>query len=343
MEISRKCPFVLAGLCIVLLCLTGCYGNKYKEHDALVTNNREMFDSAAYARQQKALSFFSQHHYTTNYNFVVKTDSMVLSRHLLDAMEGWMSPDTFVVRKHEHLVVADFRIVPDDSVDSVWVQLARDQFSFGWVHESELLSKVVPDDPISQFISVFSDVHLLIFLVVICLISVTYFMRMFYQRNAKIVHFNDIGSVYPTLLALLVATSSTLYATIQVFAPEMWRHFYYHPTLNPFNVPPILTVFLILVWAILIVSLACIDVVRRHLPMGEAMLYLCGLVSVCAVNYIVFGLTTLYYVGYVLLVLYFYYAVSIYRRKSYCKYSCGNCGKPLQDKGICPYCGAFNE
>ena len=80
--------------------------------------------------------------------------------------------------KYERLVVADIRIMPADSIDSVWVQLARDQYTFGWIHESQLLPKVTPDDPISQFISVFSDVHLLVFLIVIILIAVAYVMHL---------------------------------------------------------------------------------------------------------------------------------------------------------------------
>ena len=43
--------------------------------------------------------------------------------------------------------MADIRIMSVDSIDSVWVQVARDQQTFGWIHESKLLPNVVPDDP----------------------------------------------------------------------------------------------------------------------------------------------------------------------------------------------------
>ena len=43
-------------------------------------------------------------------------------------------------------------MVPQDSIDSVWVQLAAENNDFGWVRESKLLPRVVPDDPISEFI-----------------------------------------------------------------------------------------------------------------------------------------------------------------------------------------------
>jgi hypothetical protein len=113
-------------------------------------------------------------------------------------------------------------------------------------------------------------------------------LRRIYRHNAHIVHFNDIDSFYPTLLCLIVASSATLYASIQTFNPELWKHFYFHPTLNPFSVPLALGVFLSSVWAMLIVGLAAVDDVRHQLPFGDAVLYLGGLAAVCAVNYIVF-------------------------------------------------------
>ena len=103
--------------------------------------------------------------------------------------------------------------------------------------------------------------------------------------------------------------SATLYASIQMFGPESWRHFYYHPSLNPFALPLHLGIFVSFVWAILIVGLAAVDDVRHHLPTTEAVLYLAGLGAVCAVDYVIFSIFTLYYVGYVLLVIYVVFAV----------------------------------
>lgn len=40
------------------------------------------------------------------------------------------------------------------------------------------------------------------------------------------VYFNDIDSLYPLLLCLLMAFCATIYESIQVFAPETWQHFY---------------------------------------------------------------------------------------------------------------------
>ena len=62
-------------------------------------------------------------------------------------------------------------------------------------------------------------------------------------------------------------------------------------------------------WLIVIVGLAAVDEVRKRLPFGEAFLYLCGLAAVIAALYIVFSVTTLYYVGYPLLIFYWLWAL----------------------------------
>ena len=318
----------------VLLLLSGCYYHQPKTNEGSPEYTERQLDS---------LSFSASHHYSNNYNFVVKADSLILIKQQPEELINNMPVDTVVIKQNNHLVVADIRILPTDPVDSVWVQLARDQSTFGWIHESKLLPAVVPDDPISQFISTFSDVHLLIFLVVICVIGMLYLALKIVRANAFLVHVRDIDSFYPTLLALLVAASATFYASIQLFAADTWRHFYYHPTLNPFSVPLLLSVFLASVWAILIIGLATIDDVRHKLPFSDAMLYLCGLAGVCAVNYIVFSISTLYYVGYPLLLVYGYWAIRRYLAYNRSRYVCGNCGAALHSKGRCPRCGSFNQ
>ena len=259
--------------------------------------------------------FYETHHYGQNFNFVVKADSLMLVRQQPVEILSRMHTDTITVYRGDHVAVAEIRVLPADSIDSVWVQIARDQETFGWLHESSLLPSVVPDDPISQFISTFSDVYLLIFLIVISVISVAYLMRTIFKRNARIVHFNDIPTFYPTALALTVAAAAVLYSSIRMFAQDTWQHFYFNPTLNPFIVPPALGIFLVSVWAMLIIGLATVDVVRGILPTGEALLYLCGLAGVCALNYIIFSITTLYYVGYPLFIAYAAFAVYVYVKR----------------------------
>ena len=277
-------------------------------------------------QQLDSISFYTTHHYTQGYNFVVSRDSLVMLEQqsemmpvpdILTAeitagdetMPMLSLVDSIVLHRHEHLVVADIRTVPSDSIDSVWVKVARDQLTQGWLRERDLLEAVSPDDPISQFIDFFSDAHLLIFLAFCAIVGGAYGVRRILKKGARIVHFNDIPSFYPTLLCLLIASSAVLYSSIQLFAPETWRHFYYHPSLNPYALPWHLGLFVSSVWAILIVAIATVDDVSHHLSFGETILYLAGLAAVCAVVYVVFSVTTLYYIGYPLLILYFLFAI----------------------------------
>jgi hypothetical protein len=289
-----------------VLMLTACYNRKPVTSEALKLTEEQM----------DSLSFYSTHHYTQNFNFLVKADSLHLkydpnssvSPEFID--ENTLAVDSVTFFRGDHIVVADIKTIPSDSIDSVWVKVARDQVAMGWVRESELLPAVTPDDPISVFIDTFSNKHLLFFLALLVLVGSAYGLRKLHSQNAYIIHFNDIPSYYPTVLAVLVAASATFYSSIQLFGPETWRHFYYHPTLNPFVVPFHLQLFLMSVWAIVIMTIATIDDVRHHLSLSDAVLYLLGLAGVCAVLYVVFSITTLYYIGYPLLVAYIVFAFS---------------------------------
>lgn len=319
----------LTGFCLCLCgLLSACYNAAPPSPDAWNLTDQQL----------DSISFSTTHHYSQGFNFVVKSDSLELYD------ETPMSTyDSVTVYHGDRLVVAEIMTQPTDTIDSVWVKVARDQVTMGWIHESDLLDKVAPDDPISQFIDTFSDTHLLIFLSLVGVVGALYGLRLLMRRKARIIHFHDINSFYPTLLALLVASSATLYSSIQLFAPDSWRHFYYHPSLNPFSLPQHLALFVSSVWAIIIVGLAVVDDIRHQLPFAEAILYLCGLGAVCAVDYIVFSITTLYYVGYPLLIAYYVFSFRCYYRQATSHYVCGNCGAKLSKKGRCPVCGAINK
>jgi len=62
-----------------------------------------------------------------------------------------------------------------------------------------------------------------------------------------------------------------------------------------------------------------------------------------AVCYVVFTISTMYYVGYVLLFVYVGFALWRYFTYTKSDYICGNCGKQIKKKGRCPHCGAINE
>ncbi|MBP3839073.1 MAG: zinc ribbon domain-containing protein [Prevotella sp.] len=288
-------------------------------------------------------TFLATHHYAQNFNFVVKSDSFPLFIQQPEEVLSNLPTDSFYVHKNDFLVVADIRIMPIDTKDSVWIQVALNQSSFGWTHESELLPHVVPNDPISQFISIFSDVHLLIFLGIFCLLAVALLVRKLLRRHAWMVFYNDIDSIYPALLTLLVAFAATWYVSIQHFSPETWRHFYFQPTLNPFRVPLLLSIFLSTMWLILIVTIAAIDDILHQLSLSDSILYLCALAGACTVNYIVFSLVTFYYIGYLLLLLYAIFVLWWCFHHKRAKFICGNCGAALHHKGRCPHCSVINQ
>ena len=307
----KKHPINLSFIIYHLLFSVACYNQGPITPDAWDLTKQQL----------DSISFYTTHHYTQNYNFVVTGDSLVVVAQQpedmavpevvsleIEEIGKELQKDSITLHKDERIVVADIMTVPSDSIDSIWVKVARDQLTFGWIHEKELLAKVSPDDPISQFIDFFSNVHLLVFLAFCVVIVAAYGVRRLMRLGAKIVHFNDIPSFYPTALCLLVATSAVIYSSIQVFGPETWRHFYYHPSLNPFALPLHLGLFVSSVWAIVIVAIATVDDVTKHLSMGESILYLGGLAAICAVDYVVFSVTTLYYIGYPLLIAYYVFA-----------------------------------
>ena len=302
----------IVSLFVLMLVLSGCYNRGPLTSDAWDLTSQQL----------DSISFYTTHHYTQNYNFVVTGDSLVVVAQQPEDMsvpdvvsmeiqmyEGEHQKDSITLHRHERIVVADIKTVPTDTLDSVWVKVARDQMTFGWIHEKELLAKVSPDDPISQFIDVFSNAHLLVFMAFCGVIIAVYGVRFLLRRGSKLVHFNDIPSFYPTTLCLLVSSSAVLYSSIQLFGAETWRHFYYHPSLNPFALPFWLGLFVTSVWAIIIVAIATVEDVTKHLPLGSSILYLGGLAAVCAVCYVVFSISTLYYLGYPLLIAYYVFAL----------------------------------
>lgn len=299
-----------------------------------------MSDSSVYS-----LDFMNRHHYGLNYNFKVSDDTLWLQsdRPMHTDVQGTYSYDSLYLQKGDLVVVADLAIIPEDSVDSVWVKVARDQSTMGWVHEKNLLQKVVPDDSISEFIYVFSNKHLLYFLSALVVLFSIYLVRRMRRKRFRMVFYDDISSFYPTGLCLVIATAAVLYALIQQNNPSQWVEFYFHPTLNPFGQPFVLGAFLSTVWLMLILSIAVLDDVLRQLPLAEAIPYLLVLLGVCMLCYLFFSVATLYYIGIPCWMVFVVWALRRYYRHGYSRYICGKCGAKMKKKGTCPRCGAWNE
>ena len=164
------------------------------------------------------------------------------------------------------------------------------------------------------------------------------------RKQTPLVFLDDIDSLYPMLLCLLMAFCATMYESMQMFAPDTWQHFYFNPTLSPLHVPPVLAFFLAGLWLFIVVLLAAIDDSFRQLSFTTAVVYLLGLAACCIFCYVLFMFTTRIYIGYLLLAgMSWLFARRAWQSLSTPHYRCGRCGCKLLRKGVCPRCGAVNE
>lgn len=297
----------------------------------------DLSDEGMSRTTRDSLAYLFERHYTWNTNLEVMTDSVNLA--CLPVKDCYN-----MLYRGDRVVVAEFAIHPADSVDSVWVKLAHSQEVQGWLRESEMLHAFVPTDSISQSIHLFSDTHASYFIVIFALFVAVWLFRKFRRKQLKMVYFNDIDSLYPLLLCLLMAFCATVYESMQVFVPETWRHFYFNPTLSPFHVPFVLSLFLSGIWLFVVVLLAVLDDLFRQLSPEAALFYLLGLASVCIFCYFFFILATSIYVGYLFLAAFawvFFKRLRLSLAAS--RYRCGRCGHKIKEKGVCPHCGAVNE
>lgn len=281
--------------------------------------------------------------YAVNDNFYLTSDSMWLqSQEPLHNMPINTLSDSILLYYNDPLVVAQIVVIPEDSIDSVWVKVARDQFTQGWIHQSDFLASVVPDDPISEFIYLFSQRHLWFFLGLVFTVLIVLVVQKIRHSRFNMIFVRDISSFYPTMLTVSLSSSALLYASIQRLVPETWVLYYYHPTLNPFDLPLILGLFIASIWLLVVLVIATIDEVLALLPIPEAILYLFSLLGVCVVCYMVFSLPALGWLGYIL---YLIFSVALIWRYIKCfraRCICGKCGAKMHGKGQCTRCKTRN-
>ena len=281
--------------------------------------------------------------YAVNDNFYLTADSMRLqAQEPLHNMPIDTLSDSIMLFYDDPLVVAQIVVIPEDSIDSVWVKVARDQFAQGWIHQSDFLSSVVPDDPISEFIYLFSQRHLWYFLGLVFAVLFVFVVRQIRHSHFYVIFVRDISSFYPTMLTVTLSSSAILYASIQRLVPETWVMYYYHPTLNPFDLPVILGLFVASIWFLVVLVIATIDEVFALLPIPEAILYLFSLLGVCVVCYMVFSLPVLGWWGYLLYVVFSVAFIWRYLKCFRARFMCGRCGAKIHSKGQCPRCKTIN-
>ncbi|MBQ8009261.1 MAG: hypothetical protein IJ256_07060 [Bacteroidaceae bacterium] len=284
-----------------------------------------------------SLVMLYERHYAPGTNLELESDSLNLACLPLQNC-------TNMIYKGERVVVAEIRKDTADVVDSIWVKLAHSDGVQGWVHEQDFKSQFVPVDSISQAIYVFSGTNKAAFVFMLTIFIAFFLIRNYQREPFKLVWFNDIESLYPLFLCLVVSCSASLYESMQLFVPDTWETYYYNPTFSPFKVPLLLGLFLGSLWLIIIASIAAVNETFRHLSGWSVLYYLVGLIAACLFCYLFFMLTTHLYIGYFFLFLFFLaFLRRLWLRSLRYPYRCGQCGQKLRQKGICPHCGALNQ
>lgn len=313
--------YILGVICL-LLCVTACH---YRT-SLSSTGEGNPNDSVVKVVRERP--------YALNSNFRVTADTLWL--HQLPLL------DSIPVKEGDELVVAEITARKEMEGDSVWVKVARDQETIGWVPERQLLSHIVPVDPISRCIHLFSNSHALPFFLVLAVFFLCFVYRALRRKQIKLIWLNDIDSVFPITLSWLMAAAATLYNSMQHFVPETWERYYYDPSLNPFDLPFVLGLFVLSVFLILLLGVALLDDLFHQTTMEVAFFYLLGLASCCIFLYIFFTYLWVY-LAYVAFIAYSVWCVRRLRKANSYPYACGACGDKMRSKGICPHCGALNE
>ena len=313
--------YILGVICL-LLCVTACH------YRTSLSSTREGNPN------DSVVKVVRERPYALNSNFRVTADTLWL--HQLPLL------DSIPVREGDELVVAEITARKEMEVDSVWVKVARDQETIGWVPERQLLSHIVPVDPISRCIHLFSNSHALPFFLVLAVFFLCFVYRALRRKQIKLIWLNDIDSVFPITLSWLMAAAATLYNSMQHFVPETWERYYYDPSLNPFDLPFVLGLFVLSVFLILLLGVALLDDLFHQTTMEVAFFYLLGLASCCIFLYIFFTYLWVY-LAYLAFIAYSVWCVRRLRKANSYPYACGACGAKMRSKGICPHCGALNE
>lgn len=260
-------------------------------------------------QQKDSLVFRLSHHYSENFNFKVKADSLVLV-----PREGDLIQDTCMVYDGDLIVVAEIKGIPGDSIDSVWVKVAHDQMTMGWIPEHELTAGAIPNDEISELLYAMTNSRMFWMTALLVFGVFAYLLHRGESRQLYLLKFNEMDSVYPFLFLILVGLMASVYATVQNFVPEYWQEYYYHPVLSPIGLPFIMALLLVLAWSVIIVFIAVVDEVYNHFYFIPGMAYIFELLGLAMFVYLFISWSTLVYVGYVLLPCLVYAIVWAYRK-----------------------------
>lgn len=250
--------------------------------------------------QRDSLEFRLRHHYSEGFNFRVTADSL----QLVPRIESLPLTDTSIVHQGDLLVVAE--VARKESADSLapdtfLIKVAHDQLTQGWVEESELLRSVVPDDSISQLLHSLTSSRgiWMNLLVLIGLLSFVLYRHVSTNRDwLSLLRHSD--SWYAPLLLTLVILLAATYASVQLWVPEFWQEYYFHPTLNPLLLPCVMCWMMVLVWLIIVTFIALIIEIYHRYFFLQGLVYLVEVLGLAMLAYLIVSWTAQIYVGYLL-------------------------------------------
>ena len=208
-----------------------------------------------------------------------------------------------------------------------------------WLYQLPFTDSV---DPISKCIHWFSNTHTVVFFIIVGLFFLWTVLKAVRKKQIKLLGLNDIDSVFPIVLSWLLSSSAVLYNSILHFVPQTWMQYYYNPTLNPFELPFILGLFIVWVGMIGLVGIAMLDDLFHQPTLEISFFYLVGFISCCIFLYIFFTYIWVY-LAYLCWISYTVLCVTRLRKSNSYPYACGACGAKMRAKGICPHCGALNQ
>lgn len=334
---------------IILLLLSfgfnSCDRNQASEaEEELLSALMPDMDTIRFTTQQAdSLAFRLTHHYGENSNFEVTADSLIL----MPRDDDWQQ-EPCVVRKGDIIVVAAYRHVSTYeadtlSADTVWVKVASSQHLMGWVEEQNLLSSVVPDDPISKIIQSTKAIHVVIGKTWIVLLFTLLFAVLLWMKNSFRNLLTGTSSFYSILLLVNAAAYAVLLKTVEHTTPEFLQEYYFHPTLNPLALPFTMSLLVLLVWVSLILFIAEFIDLYSKTGILKALAYIIIHFVLLVVVFEFFLMISSPVFGWFFLIVFTALLLYVYRRYLGCRYVCGNCGASLTSLGTCPKCGAVNE
>ncbi len=311
MKVMRSLTCLLPLFFLLMSCVGGSVRENAKPADTIVNivdTTSVQPDSVLLnmsPQQIDSLVFRLTHHYSINFNFVVKADSIMLI-----PREGDVG-DTCYVKDGELIAVAAI----SNHIDTLWVKVAHDQRTMGWIAESELLRHSSPDDPISEILYALSGSRGIWMSILAAIGLSAFFVKQRKNNRMRLFSLEQMQSPYPSMFLALIAVMAVLYSSVQNFVPEYWQEYYFHPSLNPLMLPPLMASLVVCVWLLIITFIAVCDEVYHHFDVLDGAIYIFELLGIGMIVYLAVSWTTIIFIGYLLAPVFLHYLYVRNKRK----------------------------